>query len=584
MKRVIKKQSIAFSVAITAALVSLMPASYAKEKQLIRIATMPKGSEVTGLSKNGLGELFLNAQHPGGRNKFKKGGSPAQVGYVAGFDTYTFKGASMPMPGEGERTKVNVTGGNYVILAKAGETLGDGKIFGGVYDTKGNLMYVSNAPDYNGFVPIGANQAYLYTGWEGAGREGAGAISRLLLNRVGGVWSADLSQSKMIDLSSIAGGQVLCSGVVTPWGTPLLAEEYFYYNTAVWNHPNNYDDDERAGYRGGNDITYINPKNMMKYLGKMANPYRYGYMFEINNAAAKEGQKLVKHFAMGRLSHETVAIMPDMKTVYMTDDDSGKYANKKYNTASGGVLFKFVADNKGDLNSGTLYAAKLKQDDTSDPRKAGFNVSWVLLGHANNDQISQWISEYDKVKVSDYQEGKSSYISAQDVNNWAEGKTGKDLNGDGKVGSYKDDRVAFLESRRAAAALNATNEWDKLEGITSLGNTVYVAASSLAYTMDKAWGHLDWATGKKDKANGGAIALDKEVCGGVYVANTGSDFNITRLEPHVIGQTIEGKKCSVDLPANPDNILAMNDGTLLIGEDAGKKRHPLDMLWLVREK
>ncbi len=570
---------------LTAIALTTAPAlvsAFAGEATLTRIATMPKGAEVTGLTTNGIGELFLNAQHPGGSNYMKEGKTPALVGYVAGLDIATFSGSSMPVPGDGENDKVNVVGGNYVTFGKAGDALGDGNVLGGVYDTSGKLMYISNAPDYNGFITRGANSAYLYTGWEGAGRDGAGGVSKISLSRVDGKWQADLKQSKMMDLSSIDGGQVLCSGIVTPWGTPLLAEEYFFFNTAVWNHPDNHDEDERAGFRGGNDITYIKPKNMTQYLGKMANPYRYGYMFEINNAASAEGEELVKHYVTGRLSHETAAIMPDMKTVYMSDDDSAKYNHKVYNTASGGVLFKFVMDSKGDLSAGTLYAAKLVQDGTSDPHKTGFNVSWVMLGKSNNAQVGGWIAEYDNVKVSDYVEGKSSYVSNEEINNWAEGKTGKDLNGDGTVGSYKDDRPAFLESRRAAAALGATNEWDKLEGVTSHGGTVYVGASALSWTMDKTWGDPNWMTGKRDETNGGAIALDKEDCGGVYVANTGADYNITRLEPHVIGKTTADGKCEVDRPAHPDNILALSGGVLLIGEDAGKKKHPVDMLWMVK--
>lgn len=556
--------------------------AFASDMAPIRIATMPAGAEVTGLSTNALGELFLNAQHPGGKNTFRDDAPPALLGYIHGFDSATFSGGSMPLPGDGERKTVHATGGTYVTLGKAGDKLGSGQMLGGVYDTSGNLMFVSNAPDFNGFVPRGANKAYLYTAWEGGGREGASSVSRISLNRVDGKWQSDLGSSKMVDLSSVDGGLVLCSGLVTPWGTPLLAEEYFFYNSAVWNHPDNHDEDERASFQKGNDNTYIKPKSMNKYLGKMSNPYRYGYMIEINNAASADSEELVKHFATGRLSHETAAIMPDMKTVYMSDDDSGQYAGGKYNTASGGVLFKFVADIKGDLSAGTLYAAKMQQDAETDPRKAGFNVSWVMLGHSNNTRIGQWIAEYDSVTIADYVEGKTSYISGEDVNNWAEGRTGKDLNGDGKTGAYQDDRPAFLESRRAAAALGATNEWDKLEGITSHGNDVYIAASGIAYTMDKNWGHLKWDDGVKDEANPGAIALDKEACGGVYVSRTGADYSITRIEPYVIGKTTADGKCETELPANPDNILAMNDGSLMIGEDAGKKKHPVDMLWMVK--
>ena len=77
---------------------------------------------------------------------------------------------------------------------------------------------------------------------------------------------------------------------------------------------------KKPGFAGGNDINYIKPKNMSEYVGKLANPYRYGYMIEINGAASADDEELVKHFATGRLSHETAAIMPDNRTLYMIFD------------------------------------------------------------------------------------------------------------------------------------------------------------------------------------------------------------------------------------------------------------------------
>ncbi|MGB7288030.1 MAG: alkaline phosphatase PhoX [Salaquimonas sp.] len=550
-------------------------------KELVRIATMPSGAEVTGLSTNAAGELFLNAQHPGGKNTLKDDAPPAILGYIAGFNESDVS-ASMSIPNEDMRDIINVAAGGYVTFAKAGEKMGSGEVLGGVYDTSGNLMFVSNTPDFNGFIPTGDNSAYLYTGWEGGGREGASTVSRLTLNKIDGKWQADLSKSRNVDLSGIAGGNVLCSGVVTPWGTPLLAEEYFFYNTAVWNHPDNHDEDERASFQKGNDINYIKPKSMSKYLGKMANPYRYGYLIEILDPASADAEKPVKQFATGRMSHETAAIMPDNKTLYMTDDDSAVYSDKKYNSASGGVFFKFVADTAGDLSSGTLYAAKLAQDKEADPNKAGFDVSWIELGNGQNSDIGSWIAEYDGITTADYKDGETNYISDDEIRAYAEAKLNKDMNGDGKIAESADARAAFLESRRTAAAMGATNEWDKLEGVTSHENTVYVSASALSFTMDKSWGHKDWSTGVIDTSVGGDIALNAEGCGATYVAQTGSDFNITRLEPHVVGKTMEDGSCDPDLPANPDNILALNNGTLLIGEDAGPKRHELDMLWMVR--
>ncbi|MCB1385730.1 MAG: DUF839 domain-containing protein [Nitratireductor sp.] len=537
------------------------------ERALVRIAIMPDGAEVTGLSTNVLGDLFLNAQHPGGHDDLREGDQPATLGYIYGFDSTNMQSVGLsPVP---ENPAVAVNGGEYVVFGKAGEQLGSGEQLGGVYGPDGGLLYVSNAPDFNGFIPTGANTAWLYTAWEGAGREGMGSMSKLSLSRVGGKWQADLSKSRMVDLRPVDGGHVLCSGTVTPWGTPLFAEEYFFYNTATWNHPDNHDEDERASFQKGNDINYIKPKNVTRYLGRMGNPYRYGYMIEINHPAAADGEMPVKHYATGRLSHEVAAIMPDMRTVYMTDDDSAAYADKRYNSASGGVLFKFVADRKGDLSAGTLFAAKLAQDAEADPSKAGFDVEWLELGHGDDAEIAGWIAEYDGIEVADYVDGQTNYISDDDIRAYV-------------AGSAKDARAAFLESRRTAAAMGATNEWDKLEGVTHHGSKVYVAASALAFTMDKSWGHVDWSSGVKDEAEPGAIALNAEGCGATYVAETGDDYNITRLDPFVVGRTQSDGSCDVALPANPDNILALDDGTLLIGEDAGKKKHPHDMLWMVK--
>ncbi len=571
------------SLLMTTAAILVTHGALAQDPSLIRLATMPTGAEVTGLSRSALGEIFLNAQHPGGKNTFRDGASPALLGYIDGFgEGSDFSGPSMSLPAEDMRDTVQVATGEYVTLARAGDAMGNGQVVGGVYDTAGNLMYVSNAPDFNGFVPVGPDTAFLYTGWEGAGREGAGAISKILLQRINGKWQADLAASRMLDLSPIDGGQVICSGVVTPWGTPLMAEEYFFYNTAMWNHPANYNADEKPGFAGGDDTVYIKPVNIMRYLGRMGNPYRYGYMIEVENADTLAGERLVKRYATGRLSHEIAHIMPDARTLYMSDDDSAVYSDKRYNTASGGVLFKFVADQPGDLSAGTLYAARLIQDEGSDPRTTGFDVEWIELGHADEAEIARWIAEYDDITVDDYVDGETSYISDAEITAYAEMVSGKDLDGDGGISMVWDARAAFLEARRTAAALGATNEWDKLEGVTGSGNVVYVSASAVSYTMDKSWGVKDWSTGEMDMSTGGDIALDAEKCGITYRAETGDDFNITRLEPYVVGQTDAEGRCVADLPANPDNILALANGSLLIGEDAGPKRHELDMLWLAK--
>jgi|TARA_Y100000294_G_scaffold161273_1_gene165547 hypothetical protein len=552
----------------------------AVDKKMIRIATVHAGAEVAGLAVNDLGELFFNSQHPAGKGEVVEGGPAAEIGYISGMDIRSYSGRSVSIPGDSEKDRVHVAAGKFVILGRSGEKLGDGNLLGGVYDAKGQLMYISNDVDYNAFIPLSSSEAYLYTAFEGASRKAVSAISRLKLQRKNGFWQTNYDESEMIDLRSIDGGWILCYGEITPWGTPLLAEEYYFYNTALWNHPDLHDEDEKPSFMKGNDMVYHMPKMMNRYLGRVSNPYRYGQMIEMNYPAS-DNPELVRHFSMGRFSHENATVMPDGRTVYLTDDDTVKYTNAKWNTNSGGVLFKFIADQKMDLSSGTLYAAKAIQDAATQPDKTGFDLEWIKLAHGNNEQIERWVSEYDGIGPKDYVEGQSNFVSDEDVQNWAESKAYKDLDGNGKVGSYKDDRPAFLESRKAAASLGATYEWNKLEGITNVNGTVYMAVSEITESMDRKWGHALWSTGKKDTQAQGHIKLDKEGCGVVYRGIMDQSYNMIRLEPEVVGKTTDGKKrCDDNTIAHPDNILGLSNGSLLIAEDAGKSAHPVDMLWL----
>lgn len=554
----------------------IMPAVHAGD--LVRIGAVPFKAEVTGILVNEAGELFFNAQHPDGKGEVKDGGPAALIGYVAGTDFNNYSGPGIQIPAEDARDKVHAAG-DYVVLGTSGDEMGDGKLLGGVYDSEGGLMFISNDVDYNAFVPLSDNEAYLYTAFEGASRKGVSTISRLKLERQGGRWTTNLAESKAVDFSSIEGAWVLCFGSTTPWGTELLAEEYYFFNTALWNHPANHDEDERPGFAGGNDVSYHMPKMMDRHLGRISNPYRYGYMIEMGDLTADQ-PSLERRYAMGRFSHENGIVMGDGRTVYLSDDDSPKYTDARYNSNSGGVFFKFVADRARDMSSGTLYAAKATQDAGTDPRTTGFSIEWVKMAHGDDATIEGWIDEYEGIGPDRYVEGQSNFVSDADVWNWAEGKAGNDLNGDGTVGAYPDDRPAFLESRKAAAALGATYEWNKMEGVTADGENVYLAISEVGISMDASWGHAPWNTGARDESDGGMIALDVEGCGGVYAGPIGPDYNISRLEPAVMGKSGE-TGCDPDRIANPDNVAAFAGG-LLIAEDAGPKMHPVDMLWLMK--
>src|SRR5690606_41313561 len=96
-------------------------------------------------------------------------------------------------------------------------------------------------------------------------------------------------------------------------------------------------------------------------------------------------------------------------------------------------------------------SAKVTQDATTDSAKAGFDIEWLPLGTADNARIEQWIRDYDGILPEDYVEGETNYISDDEVQDWVDG--------------LSTDAVAFLETLRAAEAIGATVEFNKMEGI-----------------------------------------------------------------------------------------------------------------------
>ena len=93
------------------------------------------------------------------------------------------------------------------------------------------------------------------------------------------------------------------------------------------------------------------------FAGKSVKKFQnFNWLVEIDPANAKAIRKM---YNWGRFEHEGGVVMSDNKTVYLTDD------------AQPSVFFKFIANEIGNYNSGTLYAYKQSSD--------GKSGSWVII-------------------------------------------------------------------------------------------------------------------------------------------------------------------------------------------------------------
>ncbi len=542
---------------------------------LRRLATAPLGAEFTGMFLNDDGTFFLNVQHPSISNTtadangyvYDKG----TVGAIVGKDFRSLPDdiAELDLPIIAADKEVVMTAiGSYQVLAQQDDAAAGidlGKIFAADSTTE---LASSDDPDFNGAISTGnAGEYFLYTNWEYR----PGGMSRIQL---GGLdpnnGYGSVTREGMLDFSGVEGTWVNCFGTVSPWGSMLSAEELYFDDTADWF-----------------DATNSSPQSLAAYLGyptdgsgQWPNPYRYGYNVEVggNNTAteaALANVEINKNETLGRFSHENAVVMPDEKTVFLSDDGTDV------------VLFKFVADSAGDMSAGTLYAAKVTQAaGVKDPAEAAFAVEWVELAHGDEADIESWIAEYDSATVA-----SPNYITDQQANDWAEAKLHQDLDGSGSIATspFSDDRPAFLESRKAAAALGATDEFRKMEGV----NINYGRASTWwnAGATDGARAYMYLAMSSFDNGMSdevGDIQLDgtNSKCGLVYrmklEKNAAGEVDVKTMVPAIVGGPYyadrEVNACNVNNISNPDNLVIMDDGRVLIGEDSGN--HENNMVWL----
>ncbi len=409
-----------------------------------------------------------------------------------------------------------------------------------------------------------------------------------LTQSASGQLSVRPNSMRFVSQSAGFGGWNHCAGVTTPWQSHLGSEEYEPNARVVLDTP---------------DKRYASAtRYFWKGEARNNNPYYYGWTPEVS-IDQRGNPRYVKHFSMGRFSHELAYVMPDQKTVYLTDDGTNV------------GFFLFIADQAGDLSRGKLYSAKWTQ--TTDHTGTGVGeaiLSWIDMGHSSDAIIhaklnpDHDISTNDGIKFADIfavetpidgacptaGSGLDGRFKSVNTSVGQECLRLNDMTGDGQIDMEDIALASRLETRRMAALLGATTEFRKEEGIAfnARDQKLYIAMSEISSGMES-------STAKPANHLGGNdhVQVEKNVCGAVYQLSLGTDatmgsaFVAYNMKGLVAGKPLASgvgyantalgssyQTCDVDAIANPDNLTFVEGSNLLIiGEDGAY--HPEDFVW-----
>ena len=465
----------------------------------------------------------------------------------------------------------------------------DGSAAAAIHDKNGTPLVDSNGkpfipqtPDANSLIRVG-NKPYLVTQWEYENNDSAGinwygklpmTMTLASLNQTRADGELSVKSISQVDFSKVDGLWIPCGGSLSPWNTHLGSEEYEPDARCEVDA-----DYAKSAACTGLEYTARMDAFRVLYGAPNASPYDYGRVPEVR--VTLNGKSAVeKWYTLGRISREKVQFMGDSRTAIQGDD--GTYT----------MLSMFVADKARNLSKGTLYAAKWNQISPDGTDGGSANLSWIKLGHARNDQIKAavkaGVSFNDLFDVSTTG-GATPVAGFTRIKHGHEVATVEDLRL--KQGNFNGVPIAtlaaFLETRRYAAMLGATVEFEKFEGVAynAKDNKAYVAMARMSNGMENK---------SSDTAND--IRIKKNSSGAVYELGLSSvapkdtkgeliksRFVPVTMSALVVGEDLkaqdkEGNKSVLDKIASPDNVwYAEKMRVLFIGEDTSN--HVNNYLW-----
>ncbi|MBE2241938.1 MAG: DUF839 domain-containing protein [Burkholderiaceae bacterium] len=525
----------------------------------------------------------------------------AGAGGAAGFESARFTGMAAPTLANpaamattlvGSALEVTSTDGSTQTFALAyrpffitGDMVSDGKggkiLAGGCYDIRNRPIvdrsvagaerqFFSDAPDGSSLLtvpdakvdgvrgkPVFAVVQFEYTTAAQDGKTSMygklpSPIAVLTLDQDQASGRLSLVKYHNVDTSGVHGLWITCGASLSPWGTHLSSEEY-----------------EPDAFSAANNAEFRAYSLNLYGSATAANPYHYGHIPEVIVNADGSGS-IRKHYCLGRISHELVRVMPDLRTALMGDD------------ATNSGYFVFVADREKDLSSGTLYAARVGPGFSIDPAAGrAAPLTWIRLGAASSAEIEQLADTLEPTDIMDVQardpgDARYTKIVANGRTEWI------------KLHPGMDQAAAFLETHRYAAYKGASLGFTKMEGTTV--NARDKVAYSALQNCDKSM-----VAGHAANVPGNGIAIPRALKAGAVMAlalgggqkdTTGaaidSEWMPLNIRALLAGEDIAadalGNTGNPDRVCNPDN-LAFSEKlrTLFIGEDSSQ--HVNSFLW-----
>lgn len=118
-------------------------------------------------------------------------------------------------------------------------------------------------------------------------------------------------------------------------------------------------------------------KHYFKEDQSKVNPYNYGWIGELVVFDAGASSKVIKNYAMGRVSASRIVAMPDNRTFYLIDEGYS------------GHIYVFVANTQKTMTQGDLYAMYSENE----------NIRYLKLGDASSLKIKFRLNKltFDKV-------------------------------------------------------------------------------------------------------------------------------------------------------------------------------------------